>query len=87
MKREFQECKSCSEKSGTPTLCDSCFNNREALWEREKLLTAVTDAFYIEGKNPDYHRRFQQLILGNWKTLWYAINNAKNYLGKDYENK
>lgn len=28
---EFKECKSCSEKPGTPVLCESCINNRRII--------------------------------------------------------
>jgi hypothetical protein len=29
--KEFQECKSCDKKPGSPTLCESCLNNRSLI--------------------------------------------------------
>jgi len=30
---EFEECKTCSKKPGSPTLCDSCLHNRKEISE------------------------------------------------------
>lgn len=50
--------------------------------ELELALKEIVDAFYVEGKNPSYHRRMQQLLLTEWKTLWWAIMKANKVLSK-----
>jgi hypothetical protein len=36
---EFMECRECSNKPGTPILCDSCLNNRDVIDLLNKKLT------------------------------------------------
>ncbi len=33
---KFEECASCAGKAGTPTLCESCINNREFIENLKK---------------------------------------------------
>ncbi len=36
--RAFRECEICAAKPGSPTLCQSCLNNRSALEDRDVMI-------------------------------------------------
>ncbi len=45
--RQFMECRECAEKPGSPTLCESCLNNRSAIDERDRIISLYKRALEI----------------------------------------
>jgi hypothetical protein len=64
---EFKECKICIKKSGTPTLCDSCINNRQAISNGKSYF--------------DFMMRYMMFIRDNGHTDEY-LKYAKKVWGK-----
>lgn len=78
MDREFMECRECSEKPGSPVLCSSCLNNRDAIHSlaREKqILEKQVKALEKEIKEniPDYRPTGE----GYW---WWKSKKGATYV-------
>ena len=50
-KLQFRECKICSGKPGSPTLCESCLENRETI---ERANNMIADLLVQKGRNMEY---------------------------------
>ena len=67
---EFTECQACAAKPGSPTMCTSCLNNREAISLLLGVLEAAED---IEGPAHYIHKNLTPAV----RKLHRAIRKAK----------
>lgn len=71
-KIEFQECESCAIKPGTPVLCPSCLNNRQAIFQSQ-VLTDLQKAWLerCPVEEDEYDYTVEECDEPDHENVWY----------------